>query len=166
MQRIGYTNSSRTPKSKSTVKQLKSFPARSHYQPQAGGTKEGSSDMGIQNLGSLGKAGPWQACLMRTRVTETTQLLLKMPTMAQKRRNPLGSPFFLLFSVLCVPPMPNLSVTQLTEEPEKRSCQNSPIVTQSKSGEGQEMDLRVNKPWTAHASVLKTHLLEDHLNFF
>lgn len=28
-----------------------------------------------------------------------------------------GSPFFLLFAVLSVPPMPNLAVTQLTEEP-------------------------------------------------
>ena len=57
---------------------------------------------------------------------------------------PPGSPFFLLFSVLSVSPMPNLAVTQLTEEPEKRSCWVSPIVTQSKSEEGQGVDLRAH----------------------
>lgn len=57
------------------------------------------------------------------------------------------------------------AVTQLTEEPEKGACGFSPAVSRSKAGEGPGMDLRTDRPWPAHASIFKLHLLEYYSIF-
>lgn len=80
--------------------------------------------------------------------------------MADRDRNTQGCPIVLLSNLLPVPPVLNAAGTQLTVELEKVACGVSPTVTQSKAEEGPRMDVKANRPRTAHVSIFKLCLLE------
>lgn len=78
----------------------------------------------------------------------------------QRNTHPGLSYLVLLSNLLPVPPVLNPAGTQLKEELEKGASGVSPTVTQSKAEEGPRMDLRANRPRTAHVSIFKLRLLE------
>lgn len=119
-------------------------------------------ESGVQ--GPWGKLGPWQACLMTGEVRERNCSYTGDTAHGRHQGKHPGLSFPHAFqSPVRLPCL--TSVPQLTEKLEKGACGIRAPLTQSKSGEGQRMDLRANRPWTAYASLSKLQLLKYYLIF-